>query len=121
MKTYLALSVVEPAGDRIRAGLKTLEIRRWKPEHLPLRDLLIVQNKVRLSSTGPVEDANGTAVAIVDVVDVREWQPEEVGASCATRWEAGWLAWELQNIRPFQTVHPIPARLRLYTVFLEEA
>lgn len=33
--------------------------------------------------------------------------------------EPGWLAWELQNVRPFDAAHPVPARLRLYTLSLE--
>lgn len=119
METYLALSVVEPAGDRIRAGQKKLEIRRWKPEQLPLRDLLIVQNKVRLSRAGTTEDPDGTAVALVDVIAVREWQKEDVDDACAKQWEPGWLAWELQNVRPFDAAHRVPARLRLYTLSFE--
>ncbi len=51
-QTYTALSVVAPAGDHIRVGAKRLEIRRWRPDTLPLRDLLIVQNRQRLSSGG---------------------------------------------------------------------
>ncbi len=58
-RTYSALSVVAPAGDRIRTGQKTLEIRQWKPDGLPLRDLVIVQNTLRLSSNGITEDPNG--------------------------------------------------------------
>jgi orotate phosphoribosyltransferase len=115
-KTFTALSVVAPAGERIRAGEKRLEIRRWKPDTLPLRDLLIVQNRHRLSSRGLTEDPDGVALALVDVVGVHPWREDEIASSCATVWEPGWLAWELANVRPLVLVCPTPARLRLYPV-----
>jgi hypothetical protein len=43
MKTHPALSVVAPAGDRIRSGKKILESRQWSPESVPLRYPVIVQ------------------------------------------------------------------------------
>ncbi len=47
MKTYHALSVVTPAGSRIRSGRKTVEVRKWRPDDLPLCDMLIVQNVLK--------------------------------------------------------------------------
>ncbi|MEG0488679.1 MAG: ASCH domain-containing protein, partial [Acinetobacter sp.] len=44
-RTYQALSIVAPAGQWVSEGKKTLEIRSWQPESLPLKDLLIVENK----------------------------------------------------------------------------
>ena len=117
-KTYLALSVVAPAGDQIRAGQKRLEIRKWKPDVLPLRDLLIVQNQQRLSRTGMSEDPAGTVVALVDVVAVREWREDDLTAACATRWTPGWVAWELVNVRPVDHTRFVPARRRLYELEL---
>jgi hypothetical protein len=116
---FTALSVVAPAGERIRDGAKRLEIRRWKPDTLPLRDLLIVQNRHRLSESGPQEDPAGVALALVDVVGVHPWREDELAASCASYWEAGWLAWELANVRPLDPVYPVPARRRLYVVALD--
>lgn len=112
------MSVVAPAGERIRAGEKWLEIRRWKPDTLPLRDLLIVQNRHRLSSGGLSEDPDGVALALVDVIGVHPWREDELAASFATVWEPGWLAWELANVRPLDRICPAPARLRLYPVTL---
>lgn len=59
MKSHPALSVIAPAGDLIRSGKKTLEIRQWIPESIPLRDLVIVQNKIRLSRDGVSDDPDG--------------------------------------------------------------
>lgn len=43
-KPYLALSIVAPSGQRIAQGLKILEVRSWRPDQLPLKDLVIVEN-----------------------------------------------------------------------------
>jgi hypothetical protein len=119
IRTFTALSVVAPAGDRIRSGEKRLEVRSWAPDTpLPLRDLLIVQNKQRLSSSRPTEDPNGVAIALVDVLAVREWRSDEVAAACASAWEPGWFAWELTNVRPFDWPQAVPALRRLYQVEL---
>ncbi len=116
VRSFTALSVVAPAGDRICSGAKTLEVRTWAPDTLPLCDLLIVQNQHRLSSAGPTEDPDGIVIAMVDVVAVREWRSDEVGAACASCWEPGWLAWELHNVRPIISPAKVAARLRLYEV-----
>lgn len=116
--THRALSVVAPAGDWIRDGRKTLEIRRWQPEELPLRGLVIVQNKIRLGSDGIMEDLEGMAVALVDVESVEAWCEDESEPACASYWEPGWLAWRLVNVRPITPPLPCPARLRIYTVEL---
>lgn len=47
---------------------------------MPLRDLLIVENRIFL--TGEDEtDADGIAVAVVDVEEVHAWQPLEPEAA----------------------------------------
>lgn len=116
--TLAALSVVAPAGDWIQAGKKTLEIRRWQSEEVPLWGLVIVQNSIRLGSDGPAEDPNGMAVAIVDVESVAAWREDEIEPACASYWEPGWLAWRLVNVRPIEPPLPCPARLRIYSVEL---
>lgn len=120
MAEHWALSVVQPAGDLIRAGRKTLEVRQWQPEGVPVRDLVIVQNGVRLSSAGVQEDAEGEAVALVDVVGVEPWGRQMLDAACATAWEPGWLAWRLERVRPLPRGLRVPARLRLYRVVLPQ-
>ena len=103
-----ALSVVETAGDLIANGNKTLEIRKWVPDSLPLLNLAIVQNKERLTVDNPF-DPNGVVVAIVDIMKVRKWEPKDAKLACS-QWEAGWFAWELENIR--KIAHPIPAHAK---------
>lgn len=116
-----ALSVVFPAGDLMVAGTKRLEIRRWSPESLPLKDLLIVQNRHRLNAERMPEDPDGIALALVDVVAVRPWAASDLEASGATQWEPGWLAWELANVRGLSQPVRVPARLRIYEVTLPTA
>jgi len=120
MKSHFALSVVSPAGDRIRSGKKTLEVRQWEPESLPLRNLVIIQNKIRLSSQGVTEDPDGEAVAIVDVESAEEWKENEIDEACASYWEPGWKAWRLTNVRPLSLDLRFPARLRIYSIDLLE-
>lgn len=120
MKTYCALSVVSPAGSRIQSGRKSIEVRKWHPDGLPLRDLLIVENDTRLSRSGVTEDPNGRVLALVDVVAVTDWEKEHLAASCAPYWEAGWLAWHLENIRPLDWAEAVPARRRIYEIELPE-
>ncbi len=43
-KQYQVLSIVAPNAERIVQGIKTLEVRSWQPEKLPLKDLVIVEN-----------------------------------------------------------------------------
>lgn len=73
---YAALSIVAPNATRIVQGLKTIEVRSWCPDQLPIKDLVIVENANFLSQTFPVE--TGRAVAIVDVERVSRWQPDQV-------------------------------------------
>lgn len=110
----IALSVVAPAGQLIAAGRKTLEIRRWLPDISPEDDLLIVENHHYLLNDG--DEEAGIARAVVNVVAVRPFTPEDIPAACATRFEEGWFAWELSNIRPVQQHHPILAARKLYWV-----
>ena len=93
-------------------------MREWQPDVLPLRDLLIVENGTRLSRHGVQEDPNGRAVALVDVVAVTPWREEDVAAATAPFWEAGWLAWHLENVRPVEHAEAVPARRRLYEIEL---
>lgn len=114
-RTLKALSIVFPGGTKIRDGLKTLEVRRWQPDSLPLKDLLIVENFRRLSDDLP-EDPDGKAVAIVDITEIREWKRDDFEAAAASYWEPGWLCWKIENVRPVSSTAPIPAKLRIYDV-----
>lgn len=120
MKPSLALSVLAPAGNLIVSGKKTLEVRQWQPDLLPLRDLVIVQNTIRLSSGGVTEDPNGRAVALVDIEAVAAWRETQIAEACATYWEPGWMAWRISNLRPLKLEVRVPARLRIYPLDLPE-
>lgn len=111
----LALSIVGPHGSNIAAGKKTLEVRSWRPEFLPVRNLLIVENSSFLSADSPI-DLGGKAVAIVDVEEIHEWQPSEVEAACSNGWEPGYWAWSLSNVRPITNGTAVPAKRKLYEV-----
>ncbi|MGM0824995.1 MAG: ASCH domain-containing protein [Pseudomonadota bacterium] len=113
----LALSIVSPHGCNIAAGKKTLEVRSWRPESLPIRDLLIVENSSFLTADNPI-DLDGRAVAIVDVNEIHEWQPSEVEAACSNGWEPGYWAWGLSNVRPITSGTTVPAKRKLYKVEL---
>ena len=75
-KQYQALSIVAPSAERIVQGSKTLEIRSWQPETLPLKNLVIVENLNFLTKDG--DEEMGRAVALVDIEVVRPWQAHEV-------------------------------------------
>jgi len=111
----LAISIVGPHGSNIASGKKVLEVRSWRPEALPIRDLLIVENSSFLSADNPI-DLDGRVVAIVDVEEIHEWQPTEVEAACSNGWEPGYWAWTLSNVRPVTNVATVPAKRKLYEV-----
>ena len=112
-----ALSVVSPAGTRIAAGLKTIEVRRWRPDLDPAEDLLIVENGRYLREPCD-EDPDGRAVAIVKVARVRPFLPEDVAAAVASSFEEGGLAWELVDVRPVRSIHAVRAARGIYAVAL---
>ena len=113
-----ALSLVDPAGQRIAAGRKTIEVRRWRPEGLGSDEyLLIVENRRYLRRDGD-EDPDGRAVAIVRVGAVRPFIRADMEAACATRFEDGWLAWELHSVRRVTSPTPVLAARRLYELAL---
>lgn len=117
---YRALSVVAPAGSWIREGRKTLEVRRWIPGILPLRDLVIVENTTRLSASGVSHDPEGMAIALVDVAYVGEWTEDQLEDACGSFWEAGWFAWHLTNLRLIDPPVPAPAERRIYEIELPD-
>lgn len=115
MTTFKALSVVSPAGDLICSGKKTLEIRKWKPDILPLLNLIIVQNNVFLTKDNPV-DQNGKAIAMVDIYSIKDWKLEDLNSACGNYFENGWLAWEISNVRLLNYSIIIPAKLKIYNI-----
>jgi hypothetical protein len=112
-----ALSIVSPGGTRIATGLKTIEVRRWRPDLAHDEDLIIVQNGRYLMKDGD-EDSDGRVVAIVRVGAVRPFTRADMQAACATSFEEGWLAWELHMVRPVASSRAVLAARRLYELAL---
>jgi len=117
---FKTLSVVKPSGSRIANKEKIIEVRHWKPDVLPLLDLLIVENEEKLSSDKKPIDQNGKPVAIVDIFEVKEWDRDEVDFACASYWEDGWLSWKLENVRKIKSDCIVPAKLKIYNIELED-
>jgi len=93
--------------------VKTLEVRRWKPNLAPSEDLLIVENGYFLLDDGDHDD-DGTPVAIVKVKAVRPFTLADMEAACASYFEEGWLAWELAYVRPVRSVARVVAARGIY-------
>lgn len=118
MPSYSALSIVAPHGESIVNGRKTLEVRSWHPPTFPLLDLVIVENKRYLQEDGEV-DPQGEAVALVDVVSVEPWTPDQVEAACSSGWVPGYYAWRLSNVRRISGRPTVPAERKVYQVHVE--
>ena len=71
-----ALSIVSPSVQRIVAGKKVVEIRRWLPPEIPFLNLVLVENEIYLTEDGQ-EDPNGVARAVVDITGIHDWTREE--------------------------------------------
>ncbi|NIE97785.1 ASCH domain-containing protein [Acinetobacter sp. Tr-809] len=117
LKQYTALSIVAPSAERIVQGLKTLEIRSWQPEMLPLKDVVIVENQNFLLNDG--DEESGWAVALVDIEAVHAWREDEVETACASAWTEGYLAWVIRNIRPIDPPIQVMAKRKLYLLELD--
>lgn len=115
---YPALSIVAPSGSKIAQGLKTLEIRSWTPQYLPLNDLVIVENTQYLKHDH--EQDIGLAVAIVDIESVHPWREDEFEAACANYWAEGYFAWVIRNVRPISQPFEVIAQRNIYSVEIED-
>lgn len=118
-KIYPALSIVAPMGQYIAQGKKTLEIRSWRPTHLPLKDLLIVENQHYLTQEG--DEELGYAVAMVDVEAIHPWKEDELEAAMASYWDEGYWAWVLSNVRPMLVQTPVMAKRKIYFIEIDHA
>lgn len=118
---YKALSVVAPWGQRIAEGIKTIEVRSWTtPELGPQDDLLIVENSQYLMNDGET-DPNGLAVALVKIREMRDFRPEDMTASCASRYEDGWFSWILHDVRPIRKEIPVFAARKIYELEIQDS
>lgn len=112
-----AISIVRPGGSLIAAGTKTLEVRRWHPPLQLGENLLVVESNRFLQ--GEDED-QGAAVAIVRVTAVRPFCKFDMAAACASSFEEGWLAWELNDVRSLPFPIPMAARRKIYEAELPD-
>ena len=104
-----ALSIVSPSVQNIIAGKKVVEIRSWLPPELPFLDLVLVENEVYLTEEGQ-EDPNGLARAVVDVINVHKWAPEEAELQ-GVDWIPNYVCWELSNVRLYSTAYPLSRKM----------
>lgn len=115
---FKCLSIVSPNGTRIARGEKHLEIRSWMPNLKSDEDLLIVENRNFLREEGAI-DPNGIPVALVKVKRVREYVPEDIPGACATRWDPGYFACELCNVRAIDSDKSVIAARGIYEIDLD--
>lgn len=87
---------------------------RFVPVDTSLRDLVLVQNTIFLRQDGH-EDPDGIALALVDVVGVHDWTPDEARAQ-GKQWCAGYVCWELTNVRAIDPPFPCVARRGIYAL-----
>ncbi len=110
-----ALSIVSPSGSKIASGEKRIEVRSWKPDLSPEVDLLIIENGTFLREENAIDPA-GRVVAIVRVVRVRPFLPEDVPAACASTWVKDYFSWELSNVRRCEYPFAVAAKRGIYDI-----
>lgn len=106
-----ALSVRQPAANKIAAGEKTIELRTWATNYRG--PILIV------SSKKPKIEPAGCALAIVDIVDCQLMRQEHIAASCCSQLYPECFSWILANVR---RIRPFALRgsLGLYEINLNQ-
>lgn len=119
---YQAISILNPAVENILNGSKSIEIRSWHPETMPLNNVILVQNEKYLKNQMDVDF--GVAMAIVDFVSVREWLYEDYlrqnqDTTLNKPWFSGYFVWEIKNVRPLHKPIPCLARKGIYTLDLD--
>ena len=112
-----ALSIVSPSVQRMLAGEKIVEIRRWLPPEIPFLDLVLVENEIYLTEEGQ-EDPNGLARAVVDIIGVHEWTREAAEAQ-GVAWIPNYVCWELSNVRRIEPPIPCVARRKIYKIDID--
>ncbi|EDU3846310.1 hypothetical protein CBJ89_003397 [Salmonella enterica subsp. enterica serovar Essen] len=122
MKKYCALSIVYPAVENIINGSKKIEIRSWIPLELPLRNLILIENKNYLND-GDI-DLNGQAKAIVDVIGYKKWTYEDFSnqgdeVKLGREWKKGYFVWFLDNVRKIDKYKEVIAKKGIYTIELD--
>ncbi|MFK4825825.1 ASCH domain-containing protein [Paenochrobactrum sp. BZR 588] len=114
-----AISIVAPSGSMIVRGEKTLEVRRWRPDLSENEDLLVVENQHYLSPTKET-DPDGYAIALIQIAGIRNFRHDDMKATCSSYYEDGWLAWEINNIRPLMRPFRAIAKRKIYLLEVDE-
>ena len=101
LRTMKALSIHQPYASLIAHGLKTIEVRTWRTHYRGPFVVCASATRASLRYTPPkhagLEYPLGVALAIVDLIDVREGKPEDRSAAFADA--TGKFAWVLANPR----------------------
>lgn len=106
--------MIKPYGDLIISGKKQIEVRSWYPKYLPMKNVVLVQNKNRLSSE--YEEELGFAIGIIDIEEYRNWDKNDLEKSCCDTFSEGYYAWIISNIRAFKEQIPVIAKRKLYEI-----
>ncbi len=106
-----ALSVKQPAANKIASGEKTIELRTWPTKY---RGPVLI-----LSSKSPNIEPAGCALAIVDLVDCLPMREEHVIASCASQLYPECYCWILANVHVIKPV-PMKGSLGLFEVDIDK-
>jgi len=117
-----AISVISPWGDMITNGKKILEIRSWEPNIIPMKNIALVQNKIRLSKENQV-DPSGQIIAVIDILDTTPWVQEDCRiAGCdETQFSEGYIAWRIGNVRKLTNPVNAVAKRKFYDLSDSEA
>lgn len=120
MKEFTCLSVDQPFATLIVIGLKTIEARKWRTSYRGPLMICSTANDYYVNE----QDTwlpGGHAMGLVDLVDVRPLQKDDLEAAAMDEeeYEPGLWAWVLTNPRP---IKPIPCRgqQRLYKRTFDE-
>lgn len=115
-----ALSIRQPWVSLIMSGKKTIEVRTWSTDY---RGILAVHAAARSEhpralELADVDGARGAYVGVVQLVDVRPWEPEDFLNSGSVD-GMGSFAWVLRRPRLFNVSIPGAGRLGLFVPPLE--
>ncbi len=101
------LTIRQPWASLIAMGQKTIEVRSWPTKY---RGPLLITASRNPSGLGPT----GCTICLVDLVDCRPMDVDDLPASCLDYFYGGDFAWLLANPKPVAN-HPVTGRLSLWT------
>lgn len=102
-----ALSVRQPWASMIARGEKTIEVRSWPTSY---RGRLLICAAKKPHGDDPI----GVAVAVVDLIDCRQFVRDDEFAACCGA-DPDDFSWVLSNVRAIEPV-PVKGSLGLFTV-----